>query len=222
MKWTSKPRFITQKIFDNDLVAIHRIKTTLARNKPAYARMCILELSKVLMHEFHYNYIKKNFGNKLRLLFTDTVSLMYEIETENVYDDFRKNNEMFDFSNYSAKSNYYDDSNALVDGKMKDEMGSTAIEEIVGLKPKTYLILVSNSSEYEKAKGANKNTVAKISFSEYKDVLLNNKCLKHVMNRTQSKNHMIGTYKTNNIFISSFDVKIYILHNGVDALALRY
>ena len=77
---------------------------------------------------------------------------MYKIETKNVYDDFGKNKEMFDFRNYSAKSKYYDDSNALVVGKMKDEMHGTIIEEFVGLKPKMYLILVSDSSEYKKSK----------------------------------------------------------------------
>ena len=64
--------------------------------------MCILELSKEPVYEFHYDYIKSKYGNKLRLLFTDAGSLMYEIETENVYDDLSKNKEMFDFSIYSA------------------------------------------------------------------------------------------------------------------------
>ena len=68
--------------------------------------MCILDLSKVLLFEFHYNYIKNKYGNNSRLLFTDTNSLMYEIETKDVYKDFSKNKEMFDFSNYSTKSKY--------------------------------------------------------------------------------------------------------------------
>ena len=79
---------------------------------------------------------------------------------------------MFDFSNYSAKSKYYDDSNELVVGKMKDEIGG----EFVGLKPKIYLILVSDSGKYKKIKGVNENVVAKISHNEYLDVLLNKKC----------------------------------------------
>ena len=114
--------------------------------------MCILELSKVIMYEHHYGYSKNKYGNKSRLLFIDTDSLMYEIEIENVYDDFSKNKEMFDFSNYSAKSIYYADSNALVVGKMKDETGGVAIEEFFGLKPKMYLILVRDSREYKKQK----------------------------------------------------------------------
>ena len=76
------------KIFDNDLVAICKNKVRLTLNKPACIRMCILELSKVLIYEFHYDYTKNKYGNNSRLLFTDTDSLKYEIKTENVYKDF--------------------------------------------------------------------------------------------------------------------------------------
>ena len=134
LKWTSKTSFVTLKIIDNDLVAIQKIKTTLTINKSAYLGMCILELTKVRMYESHYDYIKNRYDNKSRLLFTDINGLAYEIETENVYDNFSKNKEMFDFSNYFPKSKYYDDWNALVVGKIKDEMGGVAIEEFVGLK----------------------------------------------------------------------------------------
>ena len=84
--------------------------------------MCILELRKVLMYKFHYDYIENKYDNKSKLLFTDTDSLMYEIKTGDVYEDFSSDKEMFDFSNYSTKSKYYDDSNKLVTGKMKDEI----------------------------------------------------------------------------------------------------
>ena len=73
------------------------------------------------------------------------------METENVYEDFTKN-KYFDFSNYSVKSKYYDDSNALVVDELKYKMGGVATEEFVGLKPKMYLFLVSDSSEYKKKK----------------------------------------------------------------------
>ena len=95
--------------------------------------MRILELSKILMYEFHYNYIKNEYDNKSKLLFTDTDSLMYEIKTVDVHEDFSSNKEMFDFSNYSTKSKYYDNSNKLVIGKMKDETRGAVIEEFVGL-----------------------------------------------------------------------------------------
>ena len=100
------------KIFENNLIAILKSKVALKLNKPAYIGMCILELSKVLMYEFHYDYIKNKYDNKSKLLFTDTDSFMYEIE--NVYEDFSSNKEIFYFSNYLTKSKYYDDSNKLV------------------------------------------------------------------------------------------------------------
>ena len=98
------------------------------------------------MHELNYEDIKMKYGNNSRKLFTDTDSLMYEIKIQDVYEDFSNDKEMFDFSNYSAKSNYYDDSNKLVVGKMEDETADLAIKEFVELKPKMYSYLVGNNS----------------------------------------------------------------------------
>ena len=80
------------------------------------------------MHELNYEHIKMKYGNNSRKLFTDTDSLMYEIKIQDVYEDFSNDKEMFDFSNYSAKSKYYDNSNKLVVGKMEDETADLAIK----------------------------------------------------------------------------------------------
>ena len=88
------------------------------------------------MYEFHYDHIKNKYDNKSKLLFTETDSLMHEIKTEDVYEDFSSDKEMFDFSNYTIKSKYYDNSNKLVISKMKDETADVAITEFVGFKPK--------------------------------------------------------------------------------------
>ena len=95
-------------IFHNDLVAIRKNKIALTLNKPAYTWICILELCKVLMYDFHYDYVKTKHGNNSKLLFTDSDSLMYKIKTEDVYEDYSSNKEKFDFSNYSTESKYYD------------------------------------------------------------------------------------------------------------------
>ena len=95
-------------------------------------------------------------------------------------------------------------------GKMKEKTGGVAIEEFVELKPKVYLLLVYNN-EHKKAKGVNKNVVVTISHNEYKGVLLKNKCVRHSMNRIESKHHRIGTYEIDKISLSYFDYKyIYI------------
>ena len=102
MKWTSKPRYISQKIFDNAFVARLKSKVTLKLNKSAHDRMCIFVLSRVLIYEFHYDYVKNEYGNNSRQLFTVTDSLMYEIKTNDVSEDFGTNKELFDFGNYFA------------------------------------------------------------------------------------------------------------------------
>ena len=107
---------MSHKIFDNELVAILRSKVSLTLNKSVYIGMGISELSTVIMYELHYDYIKSKCENKSKLLFGDTDSLMYEIKTENVYEDFCSNKQMFDFSNNLAK--YYGGSSNFIIGKM--------------------------------------------------------------------------------------------------------
>ena len=104
LKCTSKQSYIMDKIFDNNSFVIQKSKVALKLNKLAYIGMYILELSKALMYKFHYVNIENKYNNKSKLLFTDTASLMYAIKTEDVYEDFRSDKEMFDFSNYSNKS----------------------------------------------------------------------------------------------------------------------
>ena len=164
------------------------------------------------MYKFHYCYIKDKYDDKSKLLFTDIDSLMYEIKTEDVYEDFSSNKEMIGFSNYSTKLKYYDNSGKLVIVKMKDETGGAAIKEFVGLKPKMYSFLIENSG-HNKAKGVNTIVAATISHSEYNDVLLKNKCIRHSLNRIQSKDHGIGTCEIKTILLSCFDDKIYIQNN---------
>ena len=164
----NKPNFISQKIFDKNFVAVHCSKTVLTLNKPIYVGFCILELSKLLMCQFHYNYVLKIFDN-VKLLFTDTDSLVYEIEGGNVYDQCFKDKHLFDFGGYSKDSVYYDDSNKKVLGKMKDELSAVKIDEFVGLKSKMYSLISCNDKEVNKAKGVN----LKLRHIEYVDVLFN-------------------------------------------------
>ena len=104
LKYTSRPTYITHKIFGKDYAAIHEIKPVLMLNKPIYVGFTVLDFSKWKMYDFHYNFIKKNFNAKL--LFTDTDSLTYEIKSGNVYEEFFKWKDSFDFSNYSKDSRF--------------------------------------------------------------------------------------------------------------------
>ena len=133
-KLTSKPTYVSSKIFNENLVAVHKIKESITLNRPAYVGMCILDLSKTLMYDFHYNYIKKKYGNKAKLLFTNTDSLTYEIEAEDVYKNFWNDKDKFDNSEYSKSSPYFDKTNKKVIGKFKDEAAGVPICEFVGLR----------------------------------------------------------------------------------------
>ena len=202
-KTINKPNFISQKIFDKSFVAVHCSKKVLTLNKPIYVVFCILELSKLLMCQFHYDYFLKTFNNA-KLLFTDTDSLVYEIKGNNVYDQCFKDKHLFDFSGYPKDSVYDCDVNKKALGKMKDEFNGVKINEFVGLKSKMYSLIAENDLEVNKAKGVN----LKLSHNEYVDVLFNKKIVRHKMKKIQSKLHK-----------SCFDNKRCILDNGINTLA---
>ena len=214
LKCVSKPNFISQKIFDKNFIAVHQIKIL---NKPIYVGFCILELSKLLMYKFHYDYVMNTFNSKL--LFTDTDNLVYEIKTKNVYEQCFKDKDLFDFSRYPKDSVYYDISNKKVLEKIKDELNGTKISEFIGLKSKMYPLISDDDKEVDKAKGINK----KLKHKEYHDVLFNKKVIRHMkrknMKRRQSELHEIGTNDVSKISLSCFDDKRYVLDNGINPLA---
>ena len=107
LKYTSRPTHITHIIFDEDFAAISEIKSVLKLNKPIYVGCTILELSKWLMYDFHYNFFKKNFDAVF--LFTDTDSLAYKIKPEDVCEEFFKRIHLFHFRNFSKDSKFFDE-----------------------------------------------------------------------------------------------------------------
>ena len=138
LKYTSRPTSVIQKLFGKEFefAAIHETKPVLILNKPTYIGFTVLDLSKWKMLNFHYNFVKKNFDAEL--LFTDTGSLTYEIKSKDVYEESFKRKDLFNFSNYSKDSKFFNETNKKVIGKMKDEFGGVVIIEFVGLKSKMY------------------------------------------------------------------------------------
>ena len=212
-KIVNRPNFMSQKIIDKNFIAVHCKKKVLTLNKPIYVHFCILELSKLFMCQFHYDYVLKTFDN-VKLLFTDTDSLAYEIKKGNVYEQCFKDKELFDFSGYPRDSVFYDNSNKKKLGKMKDEFSGNKIDEFFGLKSKMYS-LISDDWEVNKAKGIN----LKLRHGEYFNILLNKKVLRHKMKRILSEKHSISTYLLNKVSLSCYDDKRYILDNGINSLA---
>ena len=187
LKYTSRPTHITHKIFGKNYAAINEIKPVLTLNKPIYVGFSVLELSKSLMYDFYYSFIKNHFDAEL--LFTDTDSLTYEIKSEDVYEEFFKHKHLFDFSNYPKDSKFFDQANKKVIGKMKDESEGKIIGDIVGSKSKMHSMKNIDGKESNTAKGVNIAT----DFNEFKDTLFNKKVLRHKMRIIQSKKHKMGT-----------------------------
>ena len=220
LKLASKPTYVSSKIFNENLVAVHKIKETLTLNRPAYVGMCILDLSKTLMYDFHYNYIKNKYGDKAKPLFTDTDSLTYEIETKDVYKDFWNDKDKFDNSDYPENSQYFNKTNKKVIGKFKDEAAGIPITEFVGLRSKMYSYVKDNDKGGKTAKGIKKNVIKNdIKHEDYKNVLFNNKQIHHTMKTIRSQKHELGSFELNKISLSCFDDKRYISKDGLTSYA---
>ncbi|CAB4000209.1 Gastrula zinc finger [Paramuricea clavata] len=165
LKLTASQCFQSHRIMNENLVVVKRMKEVLTLNKPCYVGMSILDLSKTLMYDFHYNTIKKEYGNNSRLLFTDTDSLMYELKTDDVYEDFKRIGEEQDCwnnSDYPKDSPYYSTHNKKVIGRFKDEAEGVPIIEFVGLRSKMYSYVKENGGGGMTAKGVKNSRIIEL------------------------------------------------------------
>ena len=222
-KLIAKPNFVNRKIFSENLISVHMKKTNLTMNKPVYLGMCILDLSKTVMYEFHYNYIKEKYGDKAKLLFTDTDSLMYEIETEDFYKDISGDvKDRFDTSDYPENhpSGIPTGENKKVLGMFKDEAGGKIIKEFVGLRAKLYSYKMDEGEESKKCKGIKRQVVTtSITHEDYKTCLRTGKEQLRKQNILRSYEHEVYTEEVNKVALSAQDDKRYILSDGVHTLA---
>ncbi len=149
-KLVKKSNFKGVNIFHENLVAVHMEKSTVKLRKPIYLGMSILDLSKTLMYKFHYDYMKPKYGNKLELLFTDTDSLIYEIQTDDFYKDITGDvAKWYDTSNYDKDhpSGIPTGINKKVVGMSKDEYGGKHIVIFVGLRSRLYDYITDDGKE---------------------------------------------------------------------------
>ncbi|KAL9987983.1 hypothetical protein ACROYT_G002373 [Oculina patagonica] len=146
-KLVASPLYSRHVLFSNDLVGIDMRKSRLFLNKPVYTGMTILDVSKILMYDFFYNEMKMEYGQRCELLYTDTDSLLLEIETEDIYEDIYQNKTLYDTSDYPKEHSLHSYENKKVLGKMKDECAGTPISECVCLRPKMYSILTEDQKK---------------------------------------------------------------------------
>ena len=156
-KLASEPSYHTINLISEDLSITEMKKTKVKMNKPIYLGLSILEISKILMYEFWYDYMKPKYANNVKLWYTDTDSFIINIKTNDFYEDTSSDVEnRFDTSNYEVIRPFPMGKNKKVIGLMKDELGGKIIAEFVTLRPKTYSYLTDDGKEDKKAKGTKK------------------------------------------------------------------
>ena len=222
-KLAAKPNYESRKIFNENLVSVHMKKTSLTMNKPVYLGMSILDLSKTVMFDFHYKYIKPKYGKQAKLLFTDTDSFLYEIQTEDFYKDISGDvKDRFDTSEYPEghPSGLPTGVNKKVLGMFKDEAKGKNIKEFVGLRAKLYSYKMEEGKENKKCKGIKKAVVEKsITHKDYKTCLETGKEQLRRQNIIRSYEHTLYTEEVNKIALSAADDKRYLLKDSYDTLA---
>lgn len=215
----ARPNFHSFSIFTDQCVAIQMNRTKLLYNKPIYVGFSVLDISKLIMYSFHYDVMKPVYRENLSLLYTDTDSLVYEIQVEDVYEEIKKNINFFDTSDYPTNNQYNIPLvNNKIMGKMKDENNGKIFLEFVGLRSKMYSIKVENKVS-NKSKGVNKCVVRKLKFDDYKNILFNRTELRGEMLRFKTLNHNIYTHLINKTILNVKDTKRYILEDGINTLA---
>ncbi len=211
---------------ENHIAGVSMAKTNVVLDKPIYVGMAILDLSKTLMYNFHYNTMMKKYSyDKVKLLFTDTDSLCYFIETEDIYKDMEEFKEDYDFSDYPKEHFLHSNDNKKVIGKFKDETNGTPISEFVGLRSKMYgftYCIDSKLKEKKTAKGIKKYVIKKdIHFQNYKDAIFSEGKEKQfaTMNCIRSKRHQLMTVRINKIGLSCYDNKRWVCDDNINTLA---
>ena len=207
----SEPNYHSTKYISKDLLIMEMKKTEVKMNKPIYLGQAILDLSKTLMHEFWYDYIKPKYGDKARLCYMDTYSFVMYIKTEDFYKDIVGDVERwFDTSNYDEKDKrpLPIGKNKKVIGLFKDELGGKIMTEFYALRAKAYAYKLNDDTEMKKAKGTKKCVVKReITFKNYADALFNYEVIIKSQQSFRSDHHRVYTEEINKIVLSSNDDK---------------
>lgn len=215
----ASPLYNGHVIYNADLAAVKRKKKLLVLNKAIYAGMSILDLSKLHMFGFHFDVIKPRYGEKAKLLFTDTDSLCYEVKTDDFYKDMWDQKELYDFSGFPEDSPFFDKTNKKVLGKFKDECDGEAPSEFIGLRPKMYSLKVG-SKEKQTGKGIKTGYVKKhLSHEDY------SRCLMSVERSDQQQlatfvkfntsKHIVTTDQVSKVGLCCYDNKRFLLGDGI-------
>ena len=223
-KLVSESNYYTMNLISENLSITEMKRNKVKMNKPIYLGLSILEIRKLLMYDFWYDYMKPKYGDSVKLCYMDTDSFIMNIKTEDFYKDIANDVEKrFDTSNYECDRPLPIGKNKKVIGSMKDELGGRIITEIVTLRPKTYSYLTDDYKEDKKAKGTKKCVIRRmIKFDDYKKCLLNNEVILKSQQRFISKRHDVYTENINKIVLSSNDDKRIVSSDKITSYPYGY
>ena len=223
-KLVSEPNYHTINLISEDLSIIEMKKTKVKMNKPIYLGLSILEISKTLMYEFWYDYMKPKYNNDVKLCCMDTDIFLMNIKTNDFYKDIANDVEKrFDTSNCEVNRPLSTAKNKKIIGLMKDELGGEIITEFVTLRPKTYSFLTDDGKEDKNSKGTKKCIIKKmIKFNYYKKCLLNDELILKSQQRFISKKHDVYTENINKIALSNNDDKRIVSSNEISSYPKGY
>lgn len=217
----ASPNFKKSTVFSEQLVAIEMMKTEVFLNKPIIIGMAVLDISKLVMVEFHYDYMKPKYGNRCELAYTDTDSYVYHISNiDNFYSDMKSDIHLYDTSDYAVDNSYsIPHVNKKVPGLMKDELCGQCCTEFVGLRSKMYAIRVQGQDRIKKAKGVKAYVLKKkISFENYLDCIRQNCTLTHTQNTIRSKDHHVHSIQQKRLTLNPHDDKRFIEEDNIHTL----
>ena len=194
----SEPNYHSSKHISEDLMIIEMKKIEVKMNKPIYLYQAILDISKTLMHELWYDYIKPKYDYKARSCYMDTDSFVINIKTEDFYKDIANDVEKwFDTSNYDNDNDKRPlpvSINKKVIANFKDELGGKIMTEFCALRAKAYAYKLDDDTEHKKAKGTKKSVIKReLMFENYKDFLFNDKVILKSQQRFRSDHHRVYT-----------------------------
>ena len=206
-KLVSEPNYHTINLISEKLSIIEMKKTKVKMKKPIYLGLSILEISKILMYEFWYDYMKPKYNDNVKLCYMDTDSFVMHIKTNDFYKDISDDvDSRFDTSNYEVKRPLPIGKNKKIIALMKDELGGEIITEFTALRQKTYSYLTDNDKIDKKAKETKKCVINKmIKFNDYKKCLLNGEIILKSQQRFISNKHDVYTEDVNKIALSNDD-----------------
>ena len=223
-KLVSEPNYHTMNYISKDLSIIEMKKTKLKTNKPIYLGLSILDIGKILICEFWYDYMKPKYSNDVKLCYMDTDSFVMNIKTEDFYKDIATDVEKrFDTSNYELDRPLPTGKNKKVIGLMKDELGGRIMTEFITLRTKAYAYLTDDGKEDKKAKGTKKCVIKRmIKFDDYKRCLLNGEVILKSQQRFRSKGHDVYTENINKIALSNNDDKRIVSSDKITSYPYGY